>query len=60
VLQLRHQKLHPTVNHEAPDASVALDFVKGSARDCRIRTALSNSFGFGGHNACLIFGLADL
>lgn len=54
VLQLKHQKLHATVNHETPDAGVALDFVKGSARDCRIKTALSNSFGFGGHNACLL------
>ncbi len=54
VLQLKHQKLHATVNHETPDAGVALDFVRGSARDCRIETALSNSFGFGGHNACLL------
>ncbi len=54
VLQLKHQKLHPTANHETPDEGVALDFIKGSARDCRIRTALSNSFGFGGHNACLL------
>ena len=54
VLQLKHQKLHPTVNHEAPDDGVELDFVKGTARDRRIRAALSNSFGFGGHNACLL------
>jgi 3-oxoacyl-[acyl-carrier-protein] synthase II len=54
VLQLKHQKLHPTVNHEVPDDGVTLDFVKGTARDCSIRTALSNSFGFGGHNACLL------
>jgi 3-oxoacyl-[acyl-carrier-protein] synthase II len=54
VLQLKHQKLHPTVNHEVPDDGVTLDFVKGTARDCSIWTALSNSFGFGGHNACLL------
>jgi 3-oxoacyl-[acyl-carrier-protein] synthase II len=54
VLQLKHQKLHPTVNHEVPDDGVELDFVKGTARDRRIRAALSNSFGFGGHNACLL------
>jgi len=53
-LQVKHQRVHPTVNHEAPDDGVALDFVKGAARDCRIRAALSNSFGFGGHNACLL------
>jgi 3-oxoacyl-[acyl-carrier-protein] synthase II len=54
VLQVKHQRVHPTVNHETPDDGVQLDFVKGAARDCRIRAALSNSFGFGGHNACLL------
>ncbi len=53
-LQVKHQRVHPTVNHEVPDDGVELDFVKGAARDCRIRVALSNSFGFGGHNACLL------
>ena len=53
-LQVKHQRVHATINHEAPDDGVDLDFVKGSARDCRIRAALSNSFGFGGHNACLL------
>jgi 3-oxoacyl-[acyl-carrier-protein] synthase II len=53
-LQVKHQQVHPTVNYEAPDDGVELDFVKGAARDCRIRAALSNSFGFGGHNACLL------
>jgi 3-oxoacyl-[acyl-carrier-protein] synthase II len=53
-LQVKHQRVHPTVNHVAPDDGVELDFVKGAARDCSIRAALSNSFGFGGHNACLL------
>jgi len=53
-LQVKHQRVHATVNHEVPDDGVDLDFVKGAARDCRIRAALSNSFGFGGHNACLL------
>jgi 3-oxoacyl-[acyl-carrier-protein] synthase II len=53
-LQVKHQRVHPTVNHEVPDDGVELDFVKGAARDCSIRAALSNSFGFGGHNACLL------
>jgi 3-oxoacyl-[acyl-carrier-protein] synthase II len=53
-LQVKHQRLHPTVNHETPDEGVTLDFVKDTARDCRIQAALSNSFGFGGHNACLL------
>jgi 3-oxoacyl-[acyl-carrier-protein] synthase II len=54
VLQVKHQRVHATVNYESPDDGVELDFVKGTARDCRIRAALSNSFGFGGHNACLL------
>ena len=54
VRQLKHQKVHPTINHQTPDEGVALDFIKGTARDCKIRAALSNSFGFGGHNACLL------
>lgn len=54
VLQLKHQTLHATVNHETPDDGVSLDFVKGGARPARIRAAISNSFGFGGHNACLL------
>ena len=53
-LEVKHQQLHPTVNHEVPDDGVTLDFVKGAARDCGIRAALSNSFGFGGHNASLV------
>jgi 3-oxoacyl-[acyl-carrier-protein] synthase II len=52
-LQVKHGRVHPTVNHEAPDDGVHLDFVKGAARDVAIRAAISNSFGFGGHNACL-------
>jgi 3-oxoacyl-[acyl-carrier-protein] synthase II len=53
VLQLKHGRVHATVNHETPDQGVDLDFVKGAARDLVINAALSNSFGFGGHNACL-------
>lgn len=54
VLQVKHQRVHATINHVTPDDGVELDFVKDAARDCRIRAALSNSFGFGGHNACLL------
>lgn len=53
-LQVKHQQVHPTVNHETPDDGVTLDFVKGASRDFPIRAAISNSFGFGGHNACLL------
>lgn len=53
VLSVKHGKVHATVNHENPDEGVTLDFVKAAARETRIRAALSNSFGFGGHNCCL-------
>lgn len=53
VLSVKHQRVHATLNHEQPDDGVDLDFVKGAARDMTIRVALSNSFGFGGHNCCL-------
>ncbi len=52
-LQIQRGRLHATVNFESPDDGVTLDFVKDGPRDAQIRAALSNSFGFGGHNCCL-------
>ena len=55
VLAIRDQIAPPTINHEFPDPECDLDYVPNQARPMRIEYALSNSFGFGGTNGCLIF-----
>ena len=54
VLQIRHGVVHPTINQERPDPALDLDFVPNTARERRIGVALSNSFGFGGLNTCVV------
>lgn len=46
----------PTINLDSPDPACDLDYVPLHARDQKVHTAMSNSFGFGGHNACLVVG----
>lgn len=53
---LQEGVLHPTINYETPDPECDLDYVPNEAREFPIKTALSNSFGLGGQNACLVFG----
>ncbi len=55
VLSLRDQRIHPTINLDNPDPDCDLDYVPHLAREAPIHYALSNSFGFGGTNACLMF-----
>lgn len=55
-MSLRDQKIHPTVNYETPDPVCDLDYVPNRARDARLDVVISNSFGLGGQNACLVLG----
>src|SRR2546428_8401855 len=58
LLAMRDGCVPPTINYETPDPALDLDYVPNQARPKPIRTALSNSMGFGGHNASLIFRAA--
>jgi 3-oxoacyl-[acyl-carrier-protein] synthase II len=55
VQALLHQVIPPTINYTTPDPACDLDYVPNQARPARLRRVMSNSFGFGGHNATLIF-----
>lgn len=53
---LQSGTIPPTINYEEPDAECDLDFVPNTARDTDLNVVISNSFGFGGHNVCLVIG----
>lgn len=56
VMSLCEQIVHPTINYETPDPECDLDYVPNEARDFKAQYALSNNFGLGGQNACVVFG----
>ncbi len=55
VMSIMDGMLHPTINYEFPDSNCDLDYVPNICREQKIETVLSNAFGFGGQNACLVF-----
>ena len=55
ILACQRNAVPPTINYETPDPECDLDYIPNEAREVTVDVALSNNFGFGGHNACLIF-----
>jgi 3-oxoacyl-(acyl-carrier-protein) synthase len=53
-LTIHNRIIHPTINYEFPDADCDLDYVPNQARQADVKTTISNSFGLGGQNACLV------
>jgi 3-oxoacyl-[acyl-carrier-protein] synthase II len=60
VLALHRGQVPPTINYTTPDPECDLDYVPNTARSATLRHALTNSFGFGGTNASLIFGKENI
>jgi 3-oxoacyl-[acyl-carrier-protein] synthase II len=54
ILAVNRDTLPPTINYESPDPECDLDYIPNESREAEVRVAVSNSFGFGGHNACIV------
>jgi 3-oxoacyl-[acyl-carrier-protein] synthase II len=54
ILAVNKNMLPPTINYETPDPKCDLDYIPNEAREADVKVAVSNSFGFGGHNACIV------
>ena len=59
ILATERGVLPPTINYEDPDPECDLDYIPNEARESEIQVGVSNSFGFGGHNACVVFRKHD-
>jgi 3-oxoacyl-[acyl-carrier-protein] synthase II len=55
ILAIQNNKVHPTINYETPDPECDLNYIPNKAQDWNVNAAISNTFGFGGHNASLLF-----
>ena len=55
-MALQHNVIPPTINLETPDPECDLDYVPNQPREMQVQVTMSNSFGFGGHNASLVLG----
>jgi 3-oxoacyl-[acyl-carrier-protein] synthase II len=53
-MTIANGRIPPTINYREPDPNIQLDVVPNVAREARVDRVLSNSFGFGGQNACLV------
>jgi 3-oxoacyl-[acyl-carrier-protein] synthase II len=58
LLTIQRGLLPPTINYDVPDPALPVDCVPNAARAAQPRLAISNSFGFGGQNVCLVLGAA--
>src|SRR4029078_10623627 len=59
VMAIINRTVPPTINLDNPDPECDLDYVPNTPRDVRVRKAMSNSFGFGGHNAVILVGALE-
>jgi 3-oxoacyl-[acyl-carrier-protein] synthase II len=55
IMTIQNNKVHPTINQETPDPECDLNYIPNKAQNWNINVAISNTFGFGGHNATLLF-----
>ena len=59
IMAIQSNKVHPTINLETPDPECDLNYIPNTAQDWKVDVAISNTFGFGGHNASLLFRRYD-